>query len=164
MVTDNLQTCNRCGGDACYVQEVNGIKLYSCYGCGFQTSSVMKRGERFFEEQLDILPELYKTLLGEDEEGMIWMPQTVNLPQQGMVFAAAARDHAIPNETPSQDNYEWAAVKAIKIPEEDREKYPIPHKKGEFYEWRMDMTTEKRFAHNDFIEALDYINVFQDDK
>lgn len=164
MVTDNLQTCNRCGGDACYVQEVNGIKLYSCYGCGFQTSSVMKKGERFFEEQLDILPELYKTLLGEDEEGMIWMPQTVNLPQQGMVFAAAARDHAIPNETPSQDNYEWAAVKAIKIPEEDREKYPIPHKKGEFYEWRMDMTTEKRFAHNDFIEALDYINVFQDDK
>lgn len=164
MVTDNLQTCNRCGGDACYVQEVNGIKLYSCYGCGFQTSSVMKRGERFFEEQLEILPELYKTLLGEDEEGMIWMPQTVNLPQQGMVFAAAARDHAIPNETPSQDNYEWAAVKAIKIPEEDREKYPIPHKKGEFYEWRMDMTTEKRFAHNDFIEALDYINVFQDDK
>ena len=164
MVTDNLQTCNRCGGDACYVQEVNGIKLYSCYGCGFQTSSVMKRGERFFEEQLDILPELYKTLLGEDEEGMIWMPQTVNLPQQGMVFAAAARDHAMPNETPSQDNYEWAAVKAIKIPEEDREKYPIPHKKGEFYEWRMDMTTEKRFAHNDFIEALDYINVFQDDK
>lgn len=164
MVTDNLQTCNRCGGDACYVQEVNGIKLYSCYGCGFQTSSVMKRGERFFEEQLEILPELYKTLLGEDEEGMIWMPQTVNLPQQGMVFAAAARDHAMPNETPSQDNYEWAAVKAIKIPEEDREKYPIPHKKGEFYEWRMDMTTEKRFAHNDFIEALDYINVFQDDK
>ena len=164
MVTDNLQTCNRCGGDACYVQEVNGIKLYSCYGCGFQTSSVMKKGERFFEEQLDILPELYKTLLGEDEEGMIWMPQTVNLPQQGMVFAAAARDHAIPNETPSQDNYEWAAVKAIKIPEEDRVKYPIPHKKGEFYEWRMDMTTEKRFAHNDFIEALDYINVFQDDK
>ena len=124
----------------------------------------MKKGERFFEEQLDILPELYKTLLGEDEEGMIWMPQTVNLPQQGMVFAAAARDHAMPNETPSQDNYEWAAVKAIKIPEEDREKYPIPHKKGEFYEWRMDMTTEKRFAHNDFIEALDYINVFQDDK
>jgi hypothetical protein len=24
----------------------------------------------------------------------------------------------------------------------------------------MDMTTEKRFAHNDFVEALDYIGVF----
>ena len=160
MITDNLEKCNRCDGDACYVQEVNGVKLKSCYGCGFCTSSLMKKGEKFFEEQMEILPELYKALLGEDDEGMIWMPQTVNIPQQGMVFAAAARDHAIPNETPSQDNYEWAAVKAIKIPEEDREKYPIPHKKGEFYEWRMDMTTEKRFNHTDFIEALDYIGVF----
>ena len=162
--TDKLIKCNRCGGDACYHQEINGVKLYSCYGCGFQTSSVMKKGEKFFEEQIEILPELYKTLLGEDEEGMIWMPQTVNLPQNGMVFASAARDHGIENETPSQNNYEWAAVKAIEIPEEDKEKYPIPHKKGEYYEWRMDMTTEKRFAHNDFVEALDYIGVFGNEK
>jgi len=59
-----------------------------------------------------------------------------------------------------KDNYEWAGVKAVKITEEEKEKYPIPHKKGEYYEWRMDMTTEKRFAHNDFVEALDYIGVF----
>ena len=163
MITDNLEKCNRCGGDACYVQEVNGVKLKSCYGCGFCTSSLMKKGEKFFEEQMEILPELYKALLGEDDEGMIWMPQTVNIPQQGMVFAAAARDHAIPNETPSQDNYEWAAVKAIKIKDKDKEKYPIPNKEGEYYEFRMDMTTEKRFSHKDFVEALDYINVFQND-
>ena len=121
----------------------------------------MKKGEKFFEEQIEILPELYKALLGEDDEGMVWMPQTVNLPQQGMVFAAVAKEFGVENETPSQDNYEWAAVKAIKIKEEDKEKYPIPNKKGEYYEWRMDMTTEKRFAHNDFVDALDYIDVFK---
>jgi hypothetical protein len=121
----------------------------------------MKQGEKFFEEQIEILPELYKALLGEDDEGMVWMPQTVNLPQQGMVFAAVARDYGVENETPSQDNYEWAAVKAVEIKEEEKEKYPIPNKKGEFYEWRMDMTTEKRFPHNDFMEALDYIEVFK---
>ena len=163
MNKDNLIICKRCGSDACYTQQVGKITLYSCYGCGFQTSTVMKRGEKFFEEQMDILPELYKALLGEDDEGMVWMPQTVNLPQQGMVFAAVARDHGVANETPSQDNYEWAAVKAVEIKEEDKEKYPIPNKKGEFYEWRMDMTTEKRFPHNDFMEALDYINVFSAD-
>ena len=163
MVEDKLIKCNRCGGDACYKHEVNGVELYSCYGCGFQTSSIMKQGEKFFEEQIEILPELYKALLGEDDEGMVWMPQTVNLPQQGMVFAAVARDHGVANETPSQDNYEWAAVKAVEIKEEDKEKYPIPNKKGEFYEWRMDMTTEKRFPHNDFMEALDYINIFSAD-
>ena len=120
----------------------------------------MKRGEKFFEEQLEILPDLYKALLGEDEDGLVWMPQTVNLPQNGTVFATAAKEFGIKEEAVSQDNYEWAGVKAVKITEEEKEKFPIPGKKGEYYEWRMDMTTEKRFAHNDFVEALDYIGVF----
>ena len=50
---------------------------------------------------------------------------------------------------------------AVKIKEEDKEKYPIPNKEGEYYEWRIDMTTEKRYPHNDFMEALDYIEVFK---
>tara|TARA_R110000787_G_scaffold5544_1_gene20314 strand:- start:60 stop:560 length:501 start_codon:yes stop_codon:yes gene_type:complete len=161
---DNLVKCNRCEGDACYKQVVSTVTLYACYGCGFQTSTIMKKGEKFFDEQMEILPELYKALLGEDDENMVWMPQTVNLPQQGMVFATVAKDIAIKKEKISQDNYEWAGVKAIKINKKDQKKYPIPKKKGEFYEWRMDMTTEKRFAHNDFVEALDYIGVFGETK
>ena len=98
--------------------KVGNIKLYSCYGCGFQTSTVMKRGEKFFEEQMEILPELYKALLGEDEEGMIWMPQTVNLPQNGMVFATAAKEFGDEGGAVNQDNYEWAGVKAVKITED----------------------------------------------
>ena len=160
MKDDNLIECNRCNGNACYIQKVNKITLYSCYGCGFQTSTVMKRGEKFLEEQMDILPELYKALLGEDEEGLVWMPQTVNLPQNGMVFATTAKEFGDKGAEVNQDNYEWAGVKAVEITEEEKHKFPIPKKEGEFYEWRMDMTTEKRFAHNDFVEALDYIGVF----
>ena len=160
MKKDDLIKCNRCEGDACYIQKIGKITLYSCYGCGFQTSTVMKKGEKFFEEQMDILPELYKALLGEDAEGLVWMPQTVNLPQNGMVFATAARDFGEEGGEVNQDNYEWAGVKAVEITEEEKHKFPIPKKEGEFYEWRMDMTTEKRFAHNDFVEALDYIGVF----
>lgn len=148
--TDKLVKCNRCGSDACYKQEINGIELYSCYGCGFQTSSVMKQGERFLEEQMEILPELYKILLGEDEEGLVWMPQTVNLPTKGMVFA---------NGT-NANNWKWAGVLAVPVKEEDKENYPIPHKPGEFYEWRMNMDTIKEFEEEDFMEALDYIGVF----
>jgi len=160
MKDDNLIKCNRCEGDACYVQKVNKITLYSCYGCGFQTSTVMKKGEKFLEEQMDILPDLYKALLGEDKEGLIWMPQTVNLPQSGMVFAIAAKEFGEEGAEVNQDNYEWAAVKAVEITEKEKQKFPIPGKKDEFYEWRMDMTTEKRFSHKDFVEALDYIGVF----
>ena len=53
LVEDKLIKCNRCEGDACYPQKVGKITLYSCYGCGFQTSTIMKQGEKFFEEQME---------------------------------------------------------------------------------------------------------------
>ena len=147
---DNLIICTHCGSDACYVEEVNAdIKTYFCYGCGFQTNSLMKEGEGFYEAQLETLPELYKDLMSKDEEGKIWMPSAVNLPQQGMVFANGS--NAL--------NWMWSAVKAVPVTEEEKTKYPIPGKKGEYYEWRMDMTTMQHFSENDFIEALTYIGV-----
>ena len=147
---DNLINCSRCGSDACYVEEVNqDIKTYFCYGCGFQTNSIMKEGETFFEEQSNILPELYKDLFFKDEDGKIWMASSVNLPQQGMIFANG----------PSKEDWGWAAVKAIEVTEEEKSKYPIPGKKGEFYEWRMDMTTLKMFPEREYMEALSYIGV-----
>ena len=152
---DNLSTCNRCGGDACYIQEVNqDIKNYQCMGCGFITNSLMKQGSQFFEEQMELLPNLYKELMGEDDEGLVWMPATINLPSQGMVFA---------NGT-SGENWKWAAVQSVPVKEEEKEKYPIPGKPEEFYEQRMDMETLKEFDEKDFIEALDYINVFNYEK
>lgn len=148
---DNLTTCNRCGSDACYVQEVNqDIKNYQCMGCGFITNSLMKQGSQFFEEQMELLPNLYKELMGEDDEGLVWMPATINLPSQGMVFANGS----------NAENWKWAAVQSVPVKEEEKEKYPIPGKPGEFYEQRMDMETLKEFEEKDFIEALSYIGVF----
>ena len=148
---DNMIICDRCGSDACYVQNVNEeIKIQQCYGCGFMTNSLLEKGTQFFEEQMELLPNLYKELMGEDDEGKIWMPSTVNMPEKGMVFA---------NGNNSQ-NWHWAAVLAVPVSEEDKEKYPNPHKEGEFYEWRMDMETLKKFPEKDYIEALDYIGIF----
>jgi hypothetical protein len=147
---DNLIVCARCGSDACYVDEVNqDIKTYFCYGCGFQTNSLMKEGDVFFERQLEVLPELYKDLLNKDDDGHIWMPTTVNVPEKGMIFANGS----------SKNQWNWAAVKAVPVTKEEVEKYPIPGKKGEYYSWRMDMTTLKEFNERDFIEALSYIGI-----
>lgn len=152
MNSDNLTICPRCGSDACYVTEVNEkIKNYFCYGCGFQSNSLMKKGELFFEEQMELLPNLYKELMGEDEEGRIWMPTTINIPEKGMIFANGSNG----------DNWKWAAVQAVPVKEEEKEKYPIPNKKGEYYKWRMDMGTIKEFKEHDFIEALDCIGMFE---
>ena len=147
---DNLIKCAKCGSDACYVEEVNqDIKTYFCYGCGFQTNSLIKKDSQFFEEQSKILPELYKDLFYTDKEEKIWMASSVNLPQQGMIFANG----------PSKEDWGWASVKAVPVLEEEKTKYPILGKKDEYYEWRMDMTTLQMFPERDFMEALSYIGV-----
>ena len=147
---DNLTTCPRCGSDACYVQEVNHeIKNYMCYGCGFITNSLMKKGEEFFESQIETLPELYKELMGEDEDtGLIWMPNTINLPNKGMVFA----------DGKNGSNWAWAAVKAIPMPKEEQEKFKA---KGKNFKFKMDMENIKHYPEGDFMEALEYIGVFE---
>tara|TARA_R110001583_G_scaffold2725_10_gene19055 strand:+ start:2308 stop:2769 length:462 start_codon:yes stop_codon:yes gene_type:complete len=150
MSADKLTICKRCGSDACYVTEVNDkINNYFCYGCGFQSNSLMKEGEEIMEEQMELLPELYKDLQYEDEEGQTWFPSTVNLPTQGMVFANGS----------TISNWKWAAVKSVEVKEDEKEKYPIPGKEGEFYEHRMDMSTMKQFEERDYMEALSYIGV-----
>jgi len=144
---DNLTTCDRCGSDACYVQEVNqDVKLHFCYGCGFQANTAMKRDSEFLQQQMEVLPELYKELLGEDENGTIWMPSVVNLPDKGMVFA----------DGPNGQQWQWAAVKATLMSEEEKTKFK---EKGKEYDYKMDMTTLKHFSEREFIEALTYIDV-----
>ena len=155
MSNDKLTICPRCGSDACYEQELGAdYKIHQCYGCGFTTNTLMTEDSEFLDEQLEVLPELYKDLIYIDEGGYNWMPSAVNNPEQGMIYA----------DGKTSGDWKWSAVKAMKISEEEKEKYPIPNKEGEFYEYKMDMTTLKQFDERDFIEALDYIGVFEKEK
>lgn len=141
---DELKECTRCGSDACYSQEVNkDITIELCYGCGFQSNSIMTSGSQFLSEQMEILPELYKELVDEEEEsGKIWMPTTINIEDKGIIFADGSGRY----------NWRWAGVKAIKVKKKDREKY-----NGAKY--RADMSTIKHFPEKDFMEALSYVDI-----
>ena len=144
---DNLTTCDRCGSDACYVQEVNeNVKLHFCYGCGFQANTAMTRESEFLQQQMETLPELYKELMGEDENGLIWIPSAINIPDKGMVFADGTNGQ----------NWAWGAVKATLMPEDEKAKFKA---KGKEYDYKMDMTTLTHFSERDFIDALSYIGV-----
>ena len=147
---DNLIICDRCSSDACYVDEVNqDIKTYFCYGCGFQTNSLMVEDGEFLTQQKEILPELYKDLFHKDEKGKVWMPSAINLHEKGMIFANGA----------SAFNWHWSAVKSVPVKEEEKHKYPNPKKPGEHYKFRMDMDTIKNFSEKEFMDALSYIGV-----
>ena len=147
---DNLIICNRCGSDACYVDEVNqDIKTYFCYGCGFQTNSLMVEGGEFLEQQKEVLPELYKDLFYIDEKGKTWMPSAINVHEKGMVFANGS----------SSFDWKWSAVKSVPVKEEEKHKYPKPKKPGQFYEFRMDMDSIKHFSEKEFMDALSYVGL-----
>jgi hypothetical protein len=106
----------------------------------------MTRDSEFLQQQMEVLPELYKELMGEDENGTIWMPSVVNIPDKGMVFA----------DGPNGQQWQWAAVKATLMSKEEKIKFK---EKGKEYDYKMDMTTLTHFSERDFIDALSYIGV-----
>ena len=147
MSNDSLTQCNRCGGDACYTQKVTPeLSTYWCYGCGFLSNDLMKEGEEYYNQQISTLPDLYLDLLYKDTEGKYWMPSTVNISEQGMVFAQGT----------SALEWRWTAVKAIERTEEDKKKNP-----KNTSAWKMDMANQKFYNEKDYLEALDFIGVFK---
>jgi hypothetical protein len=148
---DKIIMCPKSGGDLCYETQVTPeITNWMSLSCGYWTNSLMKENEDFYNEQMSSLPELYKDLAWKDElTELVWLPQTINEPKQGMIFA---------NGT-NANEWKWAAVKAVPVTEEDKYKYPIPKQPGKFYEWRMDMSTLQHFNEREFIDALEYIGL-----
>ena len=142
MEFDKMTKCDRCQGDACYVTEVNAeLKNYYCWGCGFNTNSICKVGSDFFNEQMSVLPDLYKDLSGEDEEGKVWIPAFVSN-EAGMVYADGT----------SSDNWRWAAVKMVPTTEEDGELLASQ-------KFKPDNSSKRHFEEKDFMDALSYLGM-----
>jgi len=141
---DLLTDCGRCGyGGATYKQEYpNGSTIHYCLQCGFQHNSLMTADSQLLKEQMEILPEIYKILLSEDEDGKIWEASFTNVPGKGMVYA---------NGT-SRDNWWWEAVKfkKLKVPEVKN------HQK---ITEKINPKSIKHFKELDFLSALEYIKV-----
>ena len=143
---DNLTTCRVCGGNACYEQRIEeaDVTTYLCFGCGMSTSTLMQKDSALVKETEEVSPDLYRDLSVE-KEGLIWFPATITIPEKGMVFIDGT----------DKSNWSWKAAKAVRILEEEKEKYP------EGQEYRVDMANGKTFGQKDFMDALDYIDFYQ---
>ena len=144
MQYDTIIDCPKSGGDLCYKVEINkDITNFLSLSCGYWTNTLMKEDSEFYKEQLITLPELYKDLAWTDPDtNLIWIPNTINIPDKGMVFANGS----------SIDEWSWAAVKAIELEEGDEAKV-----EGQTH--KMDMSTLKSFVERDYMDALSYIGV-----
>lgn len=143
---DNLTTCKVCGGNACYEQRIEeaDVTTFLCFGCGMSTSTLMYKDSTLVKETEEVSPDLYKDL-SVVKEGLVWFPATISIPEKGMVFIDGT----------DKSNWGWKAAKAVRILEEEKEKYP------EGQEYRVDMANGKSFGQKDFMDALDYIDFYQ---
>lgn len=145
MTNDKLDICPKCGCDGCYVTPINETKNnYFCWGCGFQTNDLMKEGEFNFEAFEETLPELYKDVKYTDEEGRVWYPISINIPDKGTVFLNGK----------TAENTFWSAIKVVSLSEEEKQQ---PKYKG--LDHKSDPKSLKEFG-DDFIEACDYVGLF----
>jgi len=145
MQKDNLGICSRCGSDACYENNLGAdYKVYQCYGCGFTTNTLMTEDSEFLEEQLEVLPEFYKDLVYIDKNLLYWVPSTINVENKGMIFIQGK----------SLEDWNWVACPAKELTEEEKANFP------DDTTYKMDMKNASYFKERDFIEAMDYIGLF----
>ena len=144
---DNLVTCKKCGGNACYEQNINEqTQTWMCMGCGFTTSTVMDKDGPITKNTLEVSPELYRDLMFVDEDNRAWFPATLTLPEKGMVFVDGT----------SKENWQWAAVKAVPLTKEEIKSGKFP--KGQTF--KMNVRESSKFDQKGFMDALEVIGFF----
>lgn len=148
---DNFENCPCCGSNALIktiTPENNTVQL--CWTCGMTTNNLMVDGSDFEKENYEKTAEIIKDLK-QVHENLAWYPKVINLPSKGMVF---------PEWNKRSKDWYWAAVKAIPITEEEKEKYPDPNNPGQFYDYRMDNNNIKRYNKLEFMDATEEIGLF----
>ena len=141
---DKLVDCKRCGGNACYEQNIDEqTTTWMCMGCGFTTSTLMSKDGEVVKNAVETSPELYKDIMFEDSDKRVWLPATITLPAKGMVFVDGT----------DKKDWKWAAVNAIPLQEGDK-------KVTEDQTHKMDMKNVKHFKQKDFMDALETIGFF----
>lgn len=145
--------CPHCGSHNCFHEEVgDGLTSYLCMGCGYTSNDLFKTGTEELQAYEQPMPELYKAVKFEDtERGITWYPTVLNVPSLGIVF--------VDGTTP--EDWRWKAAAAVDVADNEKEKYPVPGKPGEFYTKRLDMNTAKDFERTQFTEACKYVGLIK---
>ena len=150
-MTTELINCPCCGSDACSkTTSGNDIGIYLCWTCGMTTTDEMIDGSDFEKDNYTNTAELIKDLK-QVHNNLAWYPKVINIQENGMVF---------PEWNKRVKDWYWAAVKAVHVLEEEKEKYPDPYNPGEYYKFKMDIKNIKRYDKMCFMDAAEEIGMF----
>ena len=142
------------GTENCFKVYSDTETHYLCMSTGYMSSHNFKLEDTNFQEQINNSPELVKSLQHYDEEtDLIWIPTVLNMGKLGMIFPEG-----------NLSDWNWCYAKNVEITEEEREKYPVPGKEGEFFRSRLDIENAERFAKDKFIDACSSMGIIKDGK
>ena len=140
---------------------------------GYTSNTTMSMDSEPLKLTLEHTAELIKDLRQDHVppgggEKLAWFPTAITMPDKGMIFPEPKKmgnieiDTKTGEKTVLEDTMDWcwAVVKAIPIPEEDRERYPDPTNPGTFYKNKMDMKNIKRYNKLEFMDAAEELGMF----
>ena len=150
---DKLVNSPICNSNACYESEFQTqdgiVKTWLCMTSGYTSNTTMVEGSEALKKATENTS-VFILSKKQVHDGLAWFPTCITMPDKGMIFP----------EPHKEEEWKWTVVKAIPVPEEDQEKYPIPSKPGEFYKTKMDMENLKRFDKLCFMDAAEELGMF----
>ena len=137
-------------GNECVIIEADentNINSYMCMESGYTTTDqfqINSKAVELYEKQItDLMREVKYT---DTNLGLIWYPAFLNVPNVGMLYCIGE----------NQSNMSWEVAGTIDLTGEERLKYPLPGKDGEYFTSKLDTENAKKFNKDEFSEALDY--------
>jgi len=124
--------------------EQTGVVSMICMETGYTTTDQLVHESDAQEAYEAGLTELMKEARIIDAVGLCWYPAFMQLPG-AMIYPDGAAD---------KFHYEVAEV--VEIIGEERKKYPVPGKEGEYFTARLDVDNATQFEMNQFETALNF--------
>jgi hypothetical protein len=142
---DELKTCE-CDKEikkALYVTEIKkDLKNKMCFGCGCLTNSLCVEDSQFLDEQLQVLPEIYKDSLFKNKMGEVMVPTYFHDEKKGMLFLNGTK----------REDLKWYATPVKYLNKKEREEHG-----GKKYIF--DTKNTQSFNPLDFLSALNFLNI-----
>jgi hypothetical protein len=113
-----------------------------CFNCGYGSNSYMVNDSDFVKSSKEVLPELIKELEFIDQDSFIWYPSTINIPEQGILFANGS----------GKDAWGWTVAPLIPVLKEEKKRFP----KGQTH--KVDISKMEHFLKENFALAVSKLN------
>jgi hypothetical protein len=102
----------------------------------------MVKDSDFVKSSKEVLPELIKDLELIDNDGFVWYPSTINIPEKGILF---------PNGS-SKDTWGWSVASLIPISKQEKSRFPKNQK------YKVDLKNIQNFPKENFALAVTTLN------